>query len=234
MQLGPIRHVIVAEQEPGSLPVHRRLVVRPTAFPTESLPHQASIQEIYAAMAQDRGRNLLIAQDILAAIAEERRVIVLTNRIEQLDWLAAHLHQQGAEVVAMHGKLAAKQQKAALQAWHSAGGPVGRVLVATGSYVGEGFDDPLLNTLVMAAPLSWRGTLVQYVGRLTRLSPGKQDLLVYDYLDAEVPALRRMFAKRRTGYRAIGFEVDGLAQAAAIESGRNDPQETPQAAMLLV
>ncbi len=94
-----------------------------------------------------------------------------------------------------------------LATWHDLASDTGRVLLATGRFVGEGFDDPLLDTLVLASPVSWRGTLVQYVGRLTRESPGKRDLVVYDYLDGEIAVLRRMFERRRLGYRSLGFEV---------------------------
>ncbi len=110
----------------------------------------------------------------------------------------------------LHGKLKVKQRKEALAAWRDPEAIVGRVLLATGRYVGEGFDDPLLDTLVMASPVSWRGTLVQYVGRLTRESPGKRDIVVYDYLDAEVAVLRRMFERRKAGYRSLGFGAEVL------------------------
>lgn len=106
----------------------------------------------------------------------------------------------------LHGKLRQKDRRAAIARW---GDPDGdpRVLLATGRYVGEGFDDPRLQTLVLAAPFSWRGTLVQYDGRLTRTAPGKTEILVYDYLDTDVPLLRRMFERRKAGYRALGFAV---------------------------
>ena len=80
-----------------------------------------------------------------------------------------------------------------------------RLLLATGRYIGEGFDDPRLDTLFLALPISWKGTLVQYTGRLHRLHPGKRDLHIFDYVDREVPMLLRMFEKRLRGYRAIGY-----------------------------
>jgi superfamily II DNA or RNA helicase len=80
-----------------------------------------------------------------------------------------------------------------------------RVLIATGRYIGEGFDDPRLDTLFLAMPVSWKGTLVQYTGRLHRLHPGKTEVQLYDYVDREVPMLLRMFEKRLRGYRAIGY-----------------------------
>jgi len=205
MQLGPVRHVLAPPQEVAENAVARRLLVRPTGLQPESLPRDASIQEIYAALARHDERNRLIAADVLLAVAAGRRVLVLTERTEQLTWLADYLTQQGIEVVALHGKLKVKQRRDAQTAWRAQQGNVGRALLATGRYVGEGFDDPLLDTLVLASPVSWRGTLVQYIGRLTRESPGKRDIVVYDYLDVEVGVLRRMFERRRAGYRSLGF-----------------------------
>lgn len=80
-----------------------------------------------------------------------------------------------------------------------------RLLLATGRYIGEGFDDARLDTLFLALPVSWKGTLVQYTGRLHRLHPGKREVRIFDYVDREVPMLLRMFEKRLRGYRAIGY-----------------------------
>ena len=209
MQLGPVRHVVTISGEANEDAVVRRLLVRPTGLQPECLPRDASIQEIYAALARNDDRNRLIAADVVGAVRAGRRVLVLTERTEQLTWFADELLHQGIAVVTLHGKLNVKLRKAALAAWRDPDGSVGRVLIATGRYVGEGFDDPLLDTLVLASPVSWRGTLVQYVGRLTRESPGKREIVVYDYLDADVAVLRRMFERRRAGYRTLGFAAVG-------------------------
>lgn len=82
-----------------------------------------------------------------------------------------------------------------------------RIVLATGRYIGEGFDDPRLDTLLLAMPIAWKGTVVQYAGRLHRAHPGKRQALVYDYVDGELPVLRRMFAKRLKAYRALGYEL---------------------------
>ncbi len=83
-----------------------------------------------------------------------------------------------------------------------------RLVVATGRYIGEGFDDARLDTLFLAMPVSWKGTLVQYAGRLHRPRPGKTEVRIYDYVDRLVPMLVRMFDKRLRGYRAIGYVRD--------------------------
>lgn len=80
-----------------------------------------------------------------------------------------------------------------------------RLVLATGRYIGEGFDDARLDTLFLALPVSWKGTLVQYAGRLHRQSPQKREVRIYDYVDRNVPVLARMFGKRMNGYRALGY-----------------------------
>src|SRR5438046_10603876 len=92
---------------------------------------------------------------------------------------------------------------------------VPRIIVATGSYIGEGFDDPRLDTLFLTTPISWTGTLQQYVGRLHRMHDGKKLVEVYDYVDSEILMLARTFEKRLKGYRTIGYE---LANECTIDS----------------
>ena len=89
-----------------------------------------------------------------------------------------------------------------------------RVLLATGSFIGEGFDDSRLDTLFLTTPISWRGTLQQYVGRLHRLQDGKKVVRVFDYVDAQVPMLARMYEKRLKGYRVLGYELGSDATRA--------------------
>jgi superfamily II DNA or RNA helicase len=88
-----------------------------------------------------------------------------------------------------------------------------RLILATGKYLGEGFDDARLDTLFITMPIAWKGTLAQYVGRLHREHGEKRDVVVYDYVDAEVPVLNKMAAKRRVGYRALGYQIDSVTAA---------------------
>lgn len=102
-------------------------------------------------------------------------------------------------------------------------------MLATGRYIGEGFDDPRLDAPLLAMPIAWKGTVVQYAGRLHRAHPGKRETLVYDYVDAEVPVLRRMFAKRLRAYRSLGYELAEIeeGQSAVVpaqSSGHAGPQ----------
>ncbi len=109
-----------------------------------------------------------------------------------------------------------------------------RLLLATGRYIGEGFDDARLDTLFLALPVSWKGTLVQYTGRLHRLHEGKTEVRIYDYVDNSVLTLLRMFHKRLRGYRAIGYTPDDerpcldLAENDAVSGGADDVVATAE------
>lgn len=80
-----------------------------------------------------------------------------------------------------------------------------RVLLATGRYIGEGFDDPRLDTLMLAMPIAWKGTMTQYAGRLHRHHNAKHEIRIVDYVDHAVPVLRRMYAKRQRAYASLGY-----------------------------
>jgi superfamily II DNA or RNA helicase len=132
---------------------------------------------------------------------------VLTNRTDHLERLKEGL--AGVDnVFILKGSLGKKQRQAVTDELASIPDGVSRILLATGSYIGEGFDDPRLDTLFLAMPISWHGTLQQYVGRLHRIQHGKKVVRVFDYVDALVPMLARMFEKRLRGYRAIGYELE--------------------------
>ena len=101
-----------------------------------------------------------------------------------------------------------RARRAAIEQLATTSADTARVVLATGRYIGEGFDDSRLDTLLLAMPIAWKGTVVQYAGRLHRSHRGKRDALVYDYVDAEVPVLRRMFAKRLKTYNALGYTLE--------------------------
>jgi superfamily II DNA or RNA helicase len=147
----------------------------------------------------------MILNDVLHALDEHRSPILLTERKDHLEYFAERLQRVTRHLVVLQGGMGAKARRA-LQA-QLAGIPANeeRVLLATGRYIGEGFDDARLDTLFLAMPISWKGTLAQYAGRLHRLHPGKTEVRIFDYVDREVPMLLRMFEKRLRGYRAMGY-----------------------------
>ena len=138
-------------------------------------------------------------------MAEGRSPVVLTERREHVDLIAERLRPFVKNLVVLKGGATEKQRGLALARLHGIPLDEERAVVATGRYLGEGFDDPRLDTLFLALPISWKGTLAQYVGRLHRAHPGKTEIRVYDYVDTRVPVLKRMFDRRMKGYRALGY-----------------------------
>jgi len=158
-------------------------------------------------LAADPERNALIVEDVIQAARAGRSPVVLTERREHLDTLAEALTSQVANVITLHGGLGVKRRRDIAERLAAIPSQEERVLVATGRYLGEGFDDARLDTLFLALPISWRGTLAQYAWRLHRLDEGKTEVIVYDYADLGVTMLSRMHERRLRGYRAMGYEV---------------------------
>jgi superfamily II DNA or RNA helicase len=211
-QCGPIRYEVHPQSQEGKRPFSNRLVVRETRFFA-----QGSIQELYAALAADQHRNDLIIQDVRRALNEGRSPIVLTERRDHLDTLLKALKDAAPHVVTLHGGVPAKARRLALQKLAEVPPGDPRLILATGRYIGEGFDDARLDTLFMAMPIAWKGTLVQYAGRLHRLHPGKEEVRIYDYLDESMGIFRKMFEKRMKGYRAMGYKMDDLQALPILE-----------------
>lgn len=205
MQLGQVRFAVDPRSQAARRPFDHRLIVRETSFRLEGGGSESGIQEIYAALAADEARNRLILDDVLHALEEGRSPILLTERRDHLEYFAEQLCGFVRHLVVLQGGMTAKERRelgARLAAVPDEGE---RLVLATGRYIGEGFDDRRLDTLVLAMPVSWKGTLVQYTGRLHRLHPRKSEVRIFDYVDREVPVLARMFERRVRTYRAIGY-----------------------------
>jgi len=205
MQLGPVRFNVDAKSQAAARPFEHRLLVRETAFRTAGQDGNVVIQDLYAALARDEARNAMILNDVIRALEEGRSPILLTERKDHLEFFANRLAGVARNLVVLQGGLGAKADRAARAQLDAIPPNEERLLLATGRYIGEGFDDARLDTLFLALPVSWKGTLVQYTGRLHRLHPGKREVRIFDYVDREVPMLLRMFEKRLRGYRAIGY-----------------------------
>ena len=206
MHLGPKRLVIGnAQNATASLP--RRLVVHET-LSDPAVDDDGGIQDVFRAIVDDDERTALICADVSAASEKGRRCIVLTQWSEHVARIGDRLTASGVDPVVMTGSMGKKARAAAvaeLAAKVERGGPV--VLVATGSLIGEGFDSPALDTLFLAFPVSFKGRIVQYVGRVLRAHDAKTDLEVHDYVDILSPVLKAMHAKRLPSYAALGFDV---------------------------
>jgi superfamily II DNA or RNA helicase len=229
MQLGPIRFAVDARSPAARQPFNHRLIVRETDFALTGSDNTAGIQELYRLLAMDPRRNDLIFNDVVHSVQEKRSPILLTERRDHLEHFAERLRGVTRHLVALHGGMKSKERREALARLASIPKEEGRLLLATGRYIGEGFDDERLDTLFLALPVSWKGTLIQYAGRLHRLHPGKAEVQIFDYVDRAVPMLAKMFNKRLRGYRAIGYTRDdapfGLQEQVTeneIIAGRNE------------
>jgi superfamily II DNA or RNA helicase len=189
-------------------PFEHKVTPRHTEFRMAPELTDVTIQDIYGALVNDIERNEMIASDIVSAVESGRCPLLLTGRTEHLQYFAAKLAGAAKHVFVLKGGMGKKQRRSIAAALASVPEDESRVILATGSYIGEGFDDARLDTLFLAMPISWKGTLQQYVGRLHRLYDSKRFVQVYDYVDNNVLMLARMFERRMKGYDAIGYVIE--------------------------
>jgi superfamily II DNA or RNA helicase len=208
MQCGPVRFSMSARTMTETTPFEHKVTPRHTEFRMAPELTEVTIQDIYAALVDDASRNQMIASDIVRAVESGRCPLLLTGRIEHLRYFAAKLAGVAKHVFVLKGGMGKKQRREMAAALTAVPENESRVILATGSYIGEGFDDARLDTLFLAMPISWKGTLQQYVGRLHRLHDNKRFVRVYDYVDNYVPMLGRMYDRRLKGYAAIGYVVE--------------------------
>ena len=207
MQCGPIRFKLSARSMTAATPFEHEVVPRLTDFSLPPEQTDMTIQEVYAAIVDDRVRNELILTDLVQAAADGRSPLLLTGRTEHLKYFETELAGKVNHVFTLKGGMGKKQRRSIAEAIAAVPECEPRVILATGSYIGEGFDDARLDTLFLAMPISWRGTLQQYVGRLHRLHDAKRVVRVYDYVDSNVLMLARMYARRLKGYNLIGYTI---------------------------
>ena len=217
MQCGPIRHRVDAKEQAAARPFKHTVHVRPTSFrPVHPADQDVRIQfqQLYSELIADEARNDLICRDIAQSVQEGRSPIVLTERNEHLDILLASLTSLGIAPMVFRGGMGRKELAATTARLADIPDNQPRVLLATGKFIGEGFDDARLDTLFLTLPVSWHGTIAQYAGRLHRLHDTKREVRVYDYADLNVPMLARMFDRRCRGYEAVGYTI--LLPASAV------------------
>jgi superfamily II DNA or RNA helicase/very-short-patch-repair endonuclease len=210
MQCGPVRHRVDARTQAAVRPFEHRVLVRPTDFQPPKAPEpdrRLEFQALYRALIDDDARTQRICEDVVSCVRAGRSPLVLTERNEHLDRLAQALQPRVRHVVVLRAGMGRKQREAESVRLVAIPRDEERVVIATGKLVGEGFDDARLDTLFLTLPVSWRGTIAQYAGRLHRLSDGKREVQIYDYADLGAPMLARMFDRRCRGYEAIGYTV---------------------------
>ena len=197
------------EEQAAARPFSHRVVIKRTAFHAErqKADTPGSIQELYGLLACDAARNDMIFNDVLSALEAGRSPVVITERKDHLQAIAERLTKFAKNVIVLKGGMGAKQRNQVNEILQSVPDGEERVIVATGRYLGEGFDDARLDTLFLTMPISWRGTLAQYAGRLHRLHAAKREVIIYDYVDGHEPMFAKMATRREAGYRALGYEV---------------------------
>jgi superfamily II DNA or RNA helicase len=208
LQCGPIRHTIRPTRESAAT---RTVFVRRSSFTIPGgLGEQPPIHAVWEALVGDAGRTKQIALDVLAAVDEGRCPLVLSDRKVHLDRLEAELKASSipALVFRLESGMGKKQRQAVkeeIERQFDAGGKV--VLLATAALIGEGYDLPRLDTLFLTMPLSFKGRLIQYAGRLHREHEDKREVRVYDYVDQGNPLTHAMFRRRSAAYRQMGYRI---------------------------
>jgi len=204
MYCGPIRHRM-DEKVDVEKDFRRELIVHQTNF--EVSDDDTHIQDLFRALVDDEARTMEICVDVAAAAAKGRNCLVLTQWTEHLSSVVSVLGARGVTPLVLQGGMGKKARAKVMADLDGASKRGGMVLVATGSFLGEGFDCPPLDTVFMAFPIAFRGRVVQYVGRILRPLDGKSTVEVHDYVDAQSPVLARMHRKRLPGYAALGFDT---------------------------
>jgi superfamily II DNA or RNA helicase len=208
MQCGPIRYRFDDKRSAEARPFDHVVILGKTSFklPPEFSPEgNTDIHEVFTALIEDEARNHVVVNDVLSSIQEGRSPVLITERREHLEYLADKLRPVIRHVMVMHGGMSESTRRQMNKDLQSIPVTEERLIIATGSYLGEGFDDPRLDTLFLVFPISWQGRLAQYAGRLHRLHENKKQVIIYDYADLHVPVLARMFRRRQTGYKRMGY-----------------------------
>jgi superfamily II DNA or RNA helicase len=211
MHCGPIRYRDNAKKQAENRPFDHYIIPRFTSLrvPLDSDEKDVSIQELYSEIVDNDFRNQQIIEDVLNSYQQGRNCIVLSLRTAHIELLAKNLREEVPDVVMLMGGMGTKTTREVFNRITDTPADKNLILVATGSFIGEGFDEPRLDTLFLAMPISWKGTLQQYAGRLHRLFKNKKEVRIYDYVDIHVKMLERMYQKRLTGYASMGYKAKG-------------------------
>ncbi len=188
MYCGAIRHTAARPKES----LHNLEVLTRSRFTSGHLPSDARIQDIFREIALDHDRTVAIAEEAMKAFGQGRKVLVLTERTDHLDDIASVMNTLKLSPFVLHSRLSKKKRTMLISGLNALPPDSPRILLSTGRLIGEGFDHPPLDTLILAMPVSWKGTLQQYAGRLHREHTGKSDVRIIDFVDTAYPVLLRM------------------------------------------
>ena len=212
MQCGAIRYSADAKSYAARHGFSHILVPRFTKFRTDISDDKPTITEVYKQLTESKYRNTLIVNDVITAVQSGRTPIIISERMTHIRRLAEMLTGTADHAIVLSGQGTAKTKREQLELVRAIPPTESMIILATGKYAGEGFDEPRLDTLFLAMPISWSGTLSQYVGRLHRDYPGKSSVMIYDYADIHVHMLENMYKKRLRGYAKLGYAPELIHQ----------------------
>ncbi len=204
MQCGPVRYKISSKAQTSEATFSQKLISKHTNFSYQWAENDP-VTVIWPALVTDEDRNRMICDDVIQNLRENRSPIILTERKEHLELLKELLQDSVKHLVVLHGGMRAPQRREMLSKLANVPADEERLILATGPYIGEGFDDPRLDTLFLVMPFSFKGKMVQYAGRLHRKYDGKTEVRIYDYVDHMVPVLQKMYKKRLRAYKTLGY-----------------------------
>ncbi|RKQ35606.1 TOTE conflict system archaeo-eukaryotic primase domain-containing protein [Oceanobacillus halophilus] len=220
MQCGPTRYKVSAKDQAKVRPFKHVLLPRKTFFKSKLEDNDVNIQRLYSEISQDTKRNEKIFNDVLLELERGSKPIILTERIEHVYELEKMFRAFAKNIIVLTGELKKKERETRLQQLKNIPDEKERLIIATGKYIGEGFDNAVLDTLFLVMPIAWKGTLQQYVGRLHRVHENKEMVKVYDYVDYREDIFKNMFEKRKSGYKALGYIVEEAGSKALTEQMR--------------
>ena len=209
MNCGPVRYRVSAKSQAEKRAFKHQFIVRNTSFelPLDlQMKEKVTINDLYAALMEHLPRNTMIVEDVMNAVYAGRFPVLLTERREHLEYFKEIFENRIDNLIVFKGGMGKTQLSAAQEKLNNFSEGKSNLILATGRYLGEGFDNPRLDTLFLALPVSWKGTIAQYAGRLHRDHYSKSEVVIYDYADTKVPMLAKMFERRLRGYKAIGYE----------------------------
>jgi len=216
MQCGPICYQM-KQKDITQNALQYFIIPRTTEFSSE-WTNEAGIYNLWPELINDVKRNELIVNDIIKTVQERRFPIIITERREHLEILAQMLKNEIKCLIVLYGGLSRRKRLESLKALADCPSHMKKAILATGAYIGEGFDEPRLDTLFITMPISFKGRVVQYAGRLHRKYKDKVDIKIYDYVDANIPVLYRMYQKRLKSYKFMGYETESHRQNLLIPS----------------
>lgn len=208
MLLGPVRYQFTAKDRAKEQGIAHLVYPRFTRAVAPRF-HQDNMHpnEAYTILRENEDRDALIINDVTKCIAEGRTPVILSRYIDHSRKLYDRLRNCADEVFLLSGENTKKQHHAVLEQMKQVKADKSMILVATGKLIGEGFDYPRLDTLIMATPVSWKSVVEQYAGRLNRDYEGKESVIIYDYVDSHISMFEKMYYKRLKAYKQIGYDI---------------------------